>query len=283
MDTTTTSNKIPLDAESNPSLNKLSPPLQQISATKIAGEITLQSLDEQARNKQLLAIAHSLLPSYGHQWNIHSLVTLKRQSLSRVLYYNHLYQKIIGIPGVICEFGVQWGATLALLVNLRGIYEPFNHSRKIFGFDTFEGFSSVVDGKDGEFSNVGDYATAKNYDETLQRLLSLHESFSPIPHLKKYELVKGDASLTIDSWLEHNPHAIVAMAIFDMDVYKPTKSVLEKIIPRLTKGSLLVFDELNCQHFPGETLAVNEVLGINNLALKHFPHQPFCAWAVYGD
>ncbi|MDP4835628.1 MAG: hypothetical protein NWS01_00560 [Burkholderiales bacterium] len=102
------------------------------------------------------------------------------------------------------------------------------------------------------------------------------------PH-KKYELIKGDASQMIDIWLEKNPHAIVSMAIFDMDVYKPTKEVLEKIIPRLTKGSLLVFDELNCQHFPGETIAVQEVLGLHNLTLKRHPHQSYCAWAIYGD
>ena len=38
------------------------------------------------------------------------------------------------------EFGVRWGQNLITLNNLRGIYEPFNHSRKIIGFDTFEGF-----------------------------------------------------------------------------------------------------------------------------------------------
>lgn len=250
--------------------------------TKIAGEFTQQSADEQARNYQLLELAGQLLPEFGSQWNVHNLVTLKRQSLSRVLYYNNLYQQIIDIPGVICEFGIQWGATLAQLINLRGIYEPYNHSRKIFGFDTFEGFAAI-DKKDGGFSNVGDYSTKENYEETLEKLLSLHESFSPVSHVKKYELVKGDASKTIDAWLEKNPHAIISMAIFDMDVYKPTKDVLEKIIPRLTKGSLLVFDELNCEHFPGETMALNEVLGLNKLSLKRFPHQPYCAWAVFGE
>jgi Macrocin-O-methyltransferase (TylF) len=223
-----------------------------------------------------------LLPKYGHQWNIHNLVTLKRQSISRVIYYNHLYQQIIDKTGVICEFGVQWGATLAQLINLRGMYEPFNHSRKIFGFDTFEGFPTV-DKSDGGFSEAGDYAVSEGYEAVLEKLLSLHESFSPIPHLKKFELIKGDATVTIDGWLERNPHAIVAMAIFDMDVYRPTKDVLQKILPRLAKGSLLVFDELNCPHFPGETKAVDEVLGINNLSLKHFPHQPWCSWAVFGE
>jgi hypothetical protein len=99
--------------------------------TKIAGEFTQQSSDEQLRQNQLYDIALSLLPKYGHQWNIHNLVTLKRQSISRIIYYNHLYQQIIDKTGVICEFGVQWGGTLAQLVNLRGMYEPFNHSRRI--------------------------------------------------------------------------------------------------------------------------------------------------------
>ncbi len=250
--------------------------------TKIAGEFTQQSLDEQARHQQLFDITQSLLPKYGHQWNIHNLVTLKRQSLSRILYYNELYQKIINIPGVICEFGVQWGATLAQLINLRGLYEPFNYSRKIFGFDTFEGFCAI-DQKDGGFSKAGDYATEQHYQETLETILTLQESFSPIPHLKKFELIKGDASITIDRWLAENPGAIISMVIFDMDVYKPTRDVLEKIIPRLTKGSVLVFDELSCPHFPGETRALDEVIGLNNLALRRFVHQPYCAWAVFGE
>jgi hypothetical protein len=250
--------------------------------TKIKGELTQQSSDEQLRNRELFEIATSLLPEFGLQWNMHNLVTLRRQSLSRVLYYNHLYQQIVDVPGVICEFGVQWGATLAQLINLRGIYEPFNHSRKIVGFDTFEGFS-VLEDKDGEFVGAGDYATGARYMETLERLLTLHESFSPIAHVKKFELIKGDASATIDDWLAENSHAIVAMAIFDMDVYKPTRDVLEKLLPRLTKGSLLVFDELNCPHFPGETRALDEVIGLNNLTLHHFPHQTYCAWAVFGE
>jgi hypothetical protein len=64
-------------------------------------------------------------------------------SISRLLYYDTLYKKIIGKSGVICEFGVQWGAGLSTLLNLRGIYEPYNHTRKVFGFDTFEGFKNT--------------------------------------------------------------------------------------------------------------------------------------------
>jgi len=252
------------------------------SVQKVSGEYTQQSQDELNRQNRLLEVSLSLLPKFGHQWNLHALATMRRQTLSRILYYNSLYQKIVDIPGVICEFGVQWGATLAQLINFRGMYEPYNHSRKIFGFDTFEGFQAL-DEKDGLLLKAGDYSTMVDYQPILEEILAIHESFSPIPHVRKFELIKGNASDTIDTWLEANPHAIVAMAIFDMDVYKPTRDVLQKVLPRLTKGSLLVFDELSCQHFPGETAAVAEVLGLNNISLRRHPHQPYCAWAVYGD
>jgi hypothetical protein len=68
-----------------------------------------------------------------------------------------------------------------------------------------------------------------------------------------------------------------------MDIYRPTKAALEMILPRLTKGSMLVFDELNCEFFPGETQALAEVLGLGNLRLERFPHQPFCAFAEFGS
>lgn len=249
---------------------------------KIGKEWTQSTVIEQDSNKRLLEITQDLLPAYGYFWNTHSVLTLRRQSISRILYYDNLYKKILDVPGVICEFGVQWGTTLAQLIAFRGIYEPYNHSRKIYGFDTFEGFATTDD-KDSGFSSVGDYSVSPGHFELLEEILTIHESYSPLSHIKKFGLVKGDASLTIKPWLIENPHAIISMAIFDMDVYKPTKDVLELILPRLTKGSVLVFDELNAETFPGETRAVDEVLGLNNLRLRHNSNQPHCAWAVYGE
>ncbi len=250
---------------------------------KIDGEFTQRSGSEARNDEDLFMIAQSRYQSqgFGSQWNYHSSVFIKRQVLSRLLYQDFLYKRILDVPGVICEFGVHWGATIATLTNLRGIYEPYNHSRRICGFDTFSGFVGV-DPQDGGFSIDGDYATTDKYEEELARILDIHESFSPISQIKKYELVKGDVSITLPMWLENNPHAIVSMAIFDMDIYKPTRDALEMIIPRLIKGSLLVFDELNCPHFPGETQAVIEILGLNGLRLQRFPHQPYCAFAEFG-
>ena len=246
-------------------------------------ELIIRSGDEKSNTKKLKEFHLKHINEWDTNWNQHSLVTLQRQSISRILYYNELYKKIVGIPGCILEFGVQWGATLAQLISLRGIYEPYNHRRHIYGFDTFEGFVNTDKSKDGLYLEDGDYRVYSGYEDSLEELLELHESNCPIHHVKKFSLIKGNASETSRKWVEDNPHAIVAMAIFDMDIYKPTKDALEAIKSRLTKGSILVFDELNCPQFPGETEALNEVLEINKLRLHHYAHQPNCAWAIWGD
>jgi hypothetical protein len=245
-------------------------------------EIVSRTIEEQKLNDELLKIYSPLLHKLGPNWHRHSLVALKVGALSRILHYAELYKKILDVPGVICEFGVHWGATMAELINLRSIYEPYNSSREIFGFDTFEGFLSV-DQQDGGFSKAGDYASGAEYYDVLKSILKIHESGAPLSNIEKFSLIKGDACKTVGRWLDENPHAIISMAIFDMDLYKPTLEVLKTILPRLTKGSLLIFDELNCKHFPGETVALREVVGLNNLRLKRSPLQPYCSWAVWGE
>lgn len=248
----------------------------------VDGEVTIRDLSEVERNEKLLELCKVALEMFGNDWNASLNVVMKRQSLSRILYYTRLYEKIVAVPGVICEFGCLYGATLALLQNLRGIYEPYNYTRTVVGFDTFSGLSTI-DPKDGTAVKEGDFSTPSNYPDLLRAILSLHESFSPLSHIQKSEVVAGDVSATLPKWLEANQHAVISMAIFDMDIYTPTKDALELILPRLTKGSVLVFDELSTKRFPGESLAVSEVLGFNNLRLQRDPHAPTCAWAVFGE
>lgn len=64
----------------------------------------------------------------------------RRQVLSRILMFNDMYKQIVNLQGIICEFGVHWGNSLALFESFRGMYEPYNYNRKIVGFDTFNGF-----------------------------------------------------------------------------------------------------------------------------------------------
>lgn len=189
---------------------------------------------------------------------------LKRQDLTFILFMDEIYRKILDVQGILIEFGVRWGQTLALWTSLRGIYEPYHYNRTIVGFDTFSGFPSIhpKDGK-SEAIQIGGYSVPKNYEDYLSQVLDYHEQESPLSYVKKYKLIKGDAIKTIDKFFKDNPETIIALAFFDFDIYKPTKKCLEKIRDHVTKGSIIVFDQLNYHDFPGETLALKETFGLD--------------------
>ena len=165
--------------------------------------------------------------------------------------------------------------------SFRGIYEPFNFTRKIIGFDTFSGFPSTHE-KDGEADIIqeGAFSVTKGYEEYLEKILDYHEKESPIPHIQKYQLIKGDATKEIDKFFKENPETIVAFAYFDFDVYAPTKKCLEVIKEHVTKGTVIGFDELNSHDFPGETLALKEVFGLSRYNIKRSPFSSFQSYIV---
>lgn len=193
--------------------------------------------------------------------------------LARILLLDHLFRRIVDVHGSILEFGTRWGQNSAVFSALRGIYDPFNRHRKIVAFDTFTGFPSVQKEDGGhEMMAKGMLSTTKDYPKFLGEVLAAHESLNPLSHIKKFELCKGDASVEVPKYFKKHPETIVALAYFDFDIYEPTKKVLQALKPRLTKGSVVAFDELNDPDSPGETLAVMEVLGLNNIRLKRWPH-----------
>jgi hypothetical protein len=233
--------------------------------------IVLSSASEKEAQQAFVALLkHSPLPDDELLPNLG--LYLSSKSLSRLLFFHEIYQKILHSHGVIMEFGVRWGQTLSVLSALRGIFEPFNRHRKIIGFDTFSGFKGLG-AEDGAMckNQDGSFSVPADYEKYLANILALQEALNPIAHLRKFELVKGDACETIPAYLKAHPETIVSLAIFDFDIYKPTKAALQAIRPHLMKGAILVFDELCDDIFPGETIALQEVFGINNCRIQRLP------------
>jgi hypothetical protein len=215
-------------------------------------------------------------------WNYQLLAYLRRQTLAKVLWWEHIYNQIVEIPGCILEFGVHFGTSLSTLMSLRGLLEPYNYQRDIVGFDTFEGFVSVAEqDQPGHFGwKAGDYATPEGFANHLSEVLRIQERMSPLAHIRKHELVVGDASVTFPRWLTDHPEQLVALAILDMDVYEPTANVLKAVQDRLTRGSVVVLDELASKAFPGETRAFMEIVGSRKVRLRRFPLQPMASYFV---
>ncbi len=209
---------------------------------------------------------------------------IRRQDLSRFLAKNELFKMQLEVPGIIVECGSFVGQGLMTFAQLSSIYEPFNHTRHIVAFDTFEGFPSVHDKDKNVETNwkTGDLATHPGVVEELREAIRLHDANRPIGHIAKAELVVGPAEKTIPKYLEENPHILVSMLYLDFDIYEPTVAALEALLPRMPKGAVLAFDELNAKNCPGETLALAESLGIQKVALRKTPFDPYIAYAILG-
>ena len=155
------------------------------------------------------------------------------------------------------------------------IFEPYNHTRKIIGFDTFTGFPSIHENdlKEGksQHAKVGAFQTSTSIKEELEHLAHIHDANRPIGHIPNIELVAGDACQTIPDYVSQNPHLLISLLYLDFDIYQPTKIALETLLSRVVKGGVVAFDELNCKEFSGETTALLETIDLNNVKLQRFP------------
>lgn len=163
---------------------------------------------------------------------------------------------------------------------LSAALEPNNLTRRIYGFDTFGGFPSVSerDRPQQTGASKGDLA-ADSYQE-LSRLIEVYDDDRFLGHISKVQLIKGDVTETIPAFLTENQHLVVSMLFLDLDLYEPTVAALRHFVPRMPRGAILAFDELDNPIWPGETMAVLDELGIGKLELRRFEFDPYIAYAV---
>ena len=65
--------------------------------------------------------------------------------LGKFLARYEIFKRILGVHGSIVECGVHLGGGVMTWAQLSTSLEPYNHPRKVFGFDTFDGFASVAE------------------------------------------------------------------------------------------------------------------------------------------
>ena len=179
-------------------------------------------------------------------------------SIQRFLARYELMKLIQDIPGAIMELGVCSGNGLMSLIHCHNVLQPTYRYREFYGFDTFEGFPSVHKNDIADIKwEKGDFCN-ESYDR-LTNIIDIHNNYYYLP--TNVQLVKGDATKTIPEFLQNNKHVIISLLYLDMDIYEPTKVALKELLPRMAKGSIIAFDELNWKSFPGETIAALEELG----------------------
>lgn len=206
---------------------------------------------------------------------------VRRQNLTRFLALYEIFKQVVEVKGSIIECGVHQGFGVMTWAKLSAIMEPVNLTRRIYGFDTFGGFPEL-DEKDvadtSRHVKAGDLA-ADSHDEILE-LSAIHDSTRFIGHIPKIKLIKGDAAKTIPTFLQDHPHLVVSLLFLDFDLYEGTKVALENFVPRMPKGAVVAFDELDNPLWPGETLAMVEFCQRQKLKLRRLPFDPYIAYAI---
>jgi predicted O-methyltransferase YrrM len=127
-------------------------------------------------------------------------------------------------------------------------------------------------------AEVGDFQTSS--DDELIELLRVYDQDRFLGHIPKVQLIRGDASETIPEFVQQNRHLLVSLLFIDLDLYAPTKAALEHILPRMPKGSIVAFDELDNPIWPGETEALLEKMQLNRLKIQRLEWDPYIGFAV---
>jgi hypothetical protein len=205
---------------------------------------------------------------------------VRRQHLKRFLALYEIFKLVLPVKGSIIECGVFRGFGVMTWAKLSAMLEPENLTRRIYGFDTFAGFPSVS-GRDA--TSVADVVMGGLRADSHDELQSLIEEFDRdrfLGHIDKVHLVKGDLTETIPTFLAEHQHLVVSLLFLDVDLYEPTKATLEAFLPRIPRGGIIAFDELDNPMWPGETLAAIESVGLRNLRLRRLEWDPYISYAV---
>ena len=190
--------------------------------------------------------------------------------LAKMLAHYELYKTIVGLPGHVVECGVYKGASFLRFATFREILES-PHSRKMIGFDAFGRFPD-----DNEDANNKSFV--RRFSEEGGDGIS-RESLVEVLAYKGFdncELIEGDICRTVPQYVLDHSELKIALLHVDVDVYQPTKVILEQLFGRVVQGGLVVFDDYGT--VAGETRAIDEFLEntgrarlIEKLPISHIP------------
>ena len=101
------------------------------------------------------------------------------------------------------------------------------------------------------------------------------ESILKTKKISNFRLIKGDVTKTVPNFIKKNKNLKIALLHLDLDVYVPTKILLENFFPFVEKNGIILIDDY--KHVSGATRAVNEFLRKNRklkIEKLKFPSRP---------
>ena len=160
---------------------------------------------------------------------------VSRQSINYFLARNEIFKKILNVHGSVLDFGIYRGSSFFTWLQLSASYEPYNHIRKIIGFDSFKGFSEIGEkdqsSHDGNLSLKNQGGMAFNGYQEMVDGIDLYDLNRPLGHIEKGIIVKNTLPQGCSKYLEQHQETIVSLANFGLGLYEPTVEILKLIRP----------------------------------------------------
>lgn len=208
----------------------------------------------QGEDEQYFTERKKLSEKYGQRelWSVidHWPLYCGIANLARFVSILDIFRSTITVPGHVAEVGSWRGANLLFLAKLLRIFDARSF-KQVHCFESFEGLIEFAP-EDANAASVSD-----GYKGSYEELLDFIELYE-----MKDEVIihQGRAQDTIPPLLSDRTEMTFSFVYADVDLYEPTKLLLEEFHPRMMPGAVFVLDEWNVEHFPGETLAVREFM-----------------------
>ena len=189
-------------------------------------------------------------------WDVENTFYLKSDisRLSKTICHYEIFKKTTSIPGSIVECGVFKGVSLIRFISFRNLIIR-NSKKKVYGFDAFGKFPKQKINRDNKFARYHDKKAGIGISHIILK------KFISKKKLKNFQLFKGDVKKTLPNFLKRNPKLKISFLHIDLDVYEPTKFVLETLFSRVSVGGVILIDDYGL--IKGATNATNFFLKKN--------------------
>lgn len=184
---------------------------------------------------------------------------IRRRDLPRLLAQYELFKLIRDIPGSVVELGVYLGAGLFTFAKLMETFCPGDRSRKIYGFDTFDGYKDFKenDGEVGTWIDKG-IGTKKSSYEIMQSITDINNLDNFLAGVERTVIIPGDISQTVPKFASEPTGVRISLLYFDSNLYEPTMTGLKYLYPLVVPGGVVAFNAYGIPPWEGESKAFEE-------------------------
>jgi hypothetical protein len=187
---------------------------------------------------------------------------IRRRELPRLLAHWELFKLIKDLPGSVVELGVYFGAGMFSFAKMLETFCPGDRSRKVYGFDTFDGYSGFTNDDGSAQHWVKDSIGEKKSNfEVITKLCELNNLDNFIAGVERSVIIRGDVTQTVPTFASQPNGLRISLLYFDTNLFEPTLVGLKHLYPLVVPGGVVAFNAYGIPPWEGEARAFEQYFG----------------------